>query len=628
MKTRACSRDGHFAQLGNPPHASGSLNLLKSLFLVTGLTGGLVAITPTLAQAEVLYSGVAAGDATDRSAILWTRTEDATTQQGVVSNLTAQVSTDPLFKSNLYFFNAATDPNRDYTLKLDVTGLRSGTRYYYRFQAPDGEVSPVGTFKTAPKKTEKVAVRFGFSGDANGQWRPYGSTKDFNQLNLDYFVFIGDTIYETKSAISPATTDPFANPTQALADYRRKYREQLEPVIPGGFPGLQTFFASKGNYTLLDNHELGNKQFDQGGAPAGTPAGKGVDATDPANDVNTTGTFINKTDGFKVLEQAYSDYQPIREKIIYPPNDPRADGTRQLYFAQSWGANCIFINVDDRSYRDIRLKTPLGADDTGSRADNPKRTILGPTELKWLKNTLLRAQAEGERWKIIAISSPIDEVGTDGGKSWFGGFRAERNELLKFITYNHIDNVVFLSTDDHQNRINELTYFADPANPNSRTRVPNAFIIVAGPIGADGPDVITDHSFSNIKSLADKLAADEEAKGIDPIGLDPKFPGLRNVFREGDPNADTLRQPIDFYSPDTFNYVTLDISADGNSLSVNSYGINSYAPDTYPEPDQVGPIRRILGFEIKKTPVPGYCSTRFNYEACRRNHLLDHLITR
>lgn len=265
-------------------------------------------ITAALAQAETLYNGVAAGDARDTSAIVWTRTEDADTHLGVVSNLTAQVSTDALFRSLPYSFNGATDPSRDYTLKINATGLKSGTRYYYRFQATDGALSPVGTFKTAPKKTKKVAVRFGFSGDADGQWRPYASTKDFSQLNLDYFVFLGDTIYETKSKFSDAASDPFDNPTQALTDYHRKYQEQFVPITPGGFPGLQTFFASQANYTLLDNHELGNKQFINGGAPTGTPPGKGVDATDPANDVNTTGTFINKTDGFKALEQAYSDY--------------------------------------------------------------------------------------------------------------------------------------------------------------------------------------------------------------------------------------------------------------------------------------------------------------------------------
>lgn len=550
-------------------------------------------------QQAVYYNGVAAGDATSDSAILWTRTTDVLTGQGISTHLTALISTDPFFQSVPFTVAGETNPNRDYTLKLDVTNLSSGTQYYYTFATDDGQLSQVGTFKTAPNPTEKTAVHFGFSGDADGQWRPYSSTQDFDKLNLDYFVWLGDTIYETKSAQSDVTADPFTNPEQALIDYHRKYREQLEPVTPDGFPGLQSFFASGGHYTLLDNHELGNKQFINGGAPTGTPAGKGVDGTDLANDVNRTDTFINKTDGFKALIQAYDDYQPIRETVISAPEDPRSDRTQQLYFAQQWGANSIFFNLDDRSYRDIRLKTAAGADDTGDRADNPDRTMLGKTQLHWFEDNLLDAQAKGVTWKIVAVSSPIDEGGEDSGKSWIGGYRSERNELLKFIGDNHIDNVVFLSTDDHQNRINELTYFADPSDPTSKTLLTNAFTIVAGPIGAGGPDKITDHSYSNIKSLTDKLVADQVAKGENPVGLDPNFPGLQNVFREGDPDADIVRQPVDFYSPDTFNYVTFDTSEDGSTLSVNLYGVDSYAANTFPEPDQVGSVRRILGFEVK-----------------------------
>jgi hypothetical protein len=225
--------------------------------------------------------------------------------------------------------------------------------------------------------------------------------------------------------------------------------------------------------------------------------------------------------------------------------------------------------------------------------------MLGKSQLNWLKQTLSDAQKNGVTWKIIAVSSPIDEVGGDGGKSWIGGYRAERNDLLKYIADNKIENVVFLSTDDHQNRVNELTYLANPNDPNSKTVLPKAFTIVGGTIGAGGPDTITDHSFSSLKASTDKLVADEIAKGINPIGLDPAYPGLQNLFREGDPNANTLRQPIDFYSPDTFNYVTLDISGDGKTLSVKNFGINSYAANTFPEPDQAGIARQILGFDIQ-----------------------------
>lgn len=578
------------------------LSFLSALTLMLWGTGGLAMFAPT-SRPTIAYSGVAAGDATTNSAILWTRTEDATTRKGIITNLTAQVSKTPNFQPIYRSFKGKTNPDRDYTLKLEATGLLSNTRYYYRFISHNGASTQIGKFKTAPKGTDKVAIKFGFSGDADGKWRPYGSTKSIPELNLDYFIFLGDTMYETKSKLSPATADPFTNSTQALADYRRKYRENLEPVALGDLSSLQPLYAAQGNYTLLDNHELGNKQFINGGAPAGTPLGKSADATKADFDVNTTNTFINKTEGFKALLQAYNDYQPVKEKVISTPDDLRTYQTQKLYFSQQWGANSIFINVDNRSYRDIRLKTATGADDTGIRADNQKRTMLGKTQFNWLKRTLKNAQNSGINWKLIAVSSPIDAGGEDNGKTWIGGYRFERNELLKFIADNGIKNVVFLSTDDHQNRVNELTYLTNFNDPKSLTPVPNTFTIVAGPIGAGGPDAITDHRFSNIKLLADKLVNTQISKGINPLGLDPKYPGLQNVFREDDTNANNLRQPVDFYSPDTFNYATLDITADGKMLKVNLYGINSYAADTFPSEQDVGSVRKVLGFEVKTDQV-------------------------
>ncbi len=560
-------------------------------------------------NAKPAFSGVAAGDATANSAILWTRTFDATTNQGISTNLKLEVSTDPNFTTFLSYAGT-TNPNRDYTLKVDATGLKSGTRYYYRFEATPGDFSAIGTFKTAPDPTAQVPVRFGFSGDADGLMRPYISTQNFPQLNLDYFVFLGDTIYETASNGSPAAGDAVANPTQALADYHRKYLENIQPVSKGGFASLETMFTSQGNYTVIDNHELGNKQLINGGAPSLLANTSGNGSNNSAYDANTTGTFINDTTGFKTLEQAYSDYEPIRERIISAPNDPRTDGTQQLYLAQQWGKNVIYVNTDTRSYRDVRLKQADGTtDDTGSRADNPNRTLLGATQLTWLKQTLLDAQKNGTTWKFVSVSDPIDQIGAigsgaDGGKSWIGGYRAERNDLLKFIADNGIKNVVFLATDDHQNRINELTYLDNINDPTSVKILPNALSIVDGPLGATGPDVITDHSFSNIKSLADTLAATQIAAKVNPIGLDPNFPGLKNVVREGDPNADTLRQPIDFYSPDTFNYTTFDISADGKTLNVNVQGINSYAKNTFPEPSAANPVRSLLSFSLDAALPP------------------------
>jgi phosphodiesterase/alkaline phosphatase D-like protein len=570
---------------------------------------------------SVNFTAVAAGDTTSHDVILWTRAFDPNHPQAV--NLVAEVSTDPSFNLINAVYLGRTDPSQDYTAKVDATGLQSGTLYYYRFLAGNGTASGVGKLKTAPDPTAAVGLHFGFSGDADGRWRPYDSTVNIADKNFDFFTFLGDTIYETASTGSPAAADPYLDPHQALIDYRRKYLEQLQPVNRNGFPGLQSFFAAQANYTLLDNHELGNLQFQNGGAPAGIPYGHGVDASDPIYDVNTTGTFINKTQGFQTLVQAFDNYQPVRQPILHDPSNPRRDGTQQMYFAQPWGANSIFYNLDDRSYRDIRLKTPSGADDTGPRADNPDRTMLDPHQLNWFEQSLLDTQAQGITWKFVAISSPIDQIGpiggsftvtnadgtysnveSDGGKSWMGGYRAERNNLLQFIADNHIDHVVFLTTDDHQVRINELGYFTTPGDQSTYTRVPGCFQILVGPLGAGGPDGITDHSFANIQSIADSFASQQEGFGVDPIGLDPSFPGLANVYREGDPKADLLRRPVDFYSPDTFNYAGLTVSPDGGTLTVSIYGIDSLAANTFPEPDQVGSERLILSFQVNSSTRP------------------------
>ena len=56
---------------------------------------------------------------------------------------------------------------------------------------------------------------------------------------------------------------------------------------------------------------------------------------------------------------------------------------------------------------------------------------------------------------------------------------------------------------------------------------------------------------------------------------------------------------MDFYSPDTFNYNTLDVSADGKTLTVKSVGINSTAQNSGLEYDSVNnPARQLFSFQV------------------------------
>jgi len=701
---------------------------IVTLVLVTGYM-----LKTTGADADITFLGVAAGDATTNDVAVWTRAKDEANPQPTAINV--QISRDPTFITGVTTLPAGTAGSpTDYTVKSNLGGLEPGTFYYYRFQTTNASVtSNVGKFKTAPNPTANVPVHFAFSGDCDGLIRPYALASQVPAKNLDFFMFDGDTEYETSASIGspavhstgnipdPTVLVPTATQSQLFDDFSRKYREQFLPVNVGGQNCLQPFFAGQGNYTAYDNHELGNKQYINGGAPAGgsvgsttgSPpfdflAGAGVDARDPANDVTPNDgsvPFMNKSGGFQTLQQVFENYQPISERgLINAPSDPRTNDTRQLYFAQQWGRNAIFINADCRSYRDIRMKTAANADETGSRADNPNRTMLGATQLAWLEQTLLDAEQTGTTWKFVNISDPIDQIGpiggsltlvnppttaeygtlgsitsivttgstnnmrtvtvtstvglvvgqgvsgtgvpanttisaintdgttfsinnnatiatgatlaltpapstyspvtSDGGKSWMGGYRAERNALLKFIADHHVQNVVFLATDDHQNRINELLY-----SPSGQTgiqasyvEVPYCLEIVCGPLGATGPDLISNHSFALVKKLADSIANAQIAQNLEPIGLGG-YHGLQNVRRLGDPHADRLRQPADFYSPDTFNYNVLDVSADGKILTVTSYGINSTVQNGFVEYDPFNnPERELFSFQIKRHP--------------------------
>lgn len=235
----------------------------------------------TCADASVSFLGVAAGDATTDDVTVWTRAKDESNPQPTAINV--QISRDPTFTSGVNTLLAGTaDAPTDYTVKTNVAGLESATLYYYRFQTLDASVtSNIGKFKTVPDAKAKVAVHFAFSGDCDGLIRPYALASQVPAKNLDFFMFDGDTEYETSASIgSPAvhSTGNIPDPTviaatatdsQLFDDFSRKYREQFLPVNVGGQNCLQPFFAGQGNYTAYDNHELGNKQYINGGAPAG-----------------------------------------------------------------------------------------------------------------------------------------------------------------------------------------------------------------------------------------------------------------------------------------------------------------------------------------------------------------------
>jgi hypothetical protein len=236
--------------------------------------------------------------------------------------------------------------------------------------------------------------------------------------------------------------------------------------------------------------------------------------------------------------------------------------------------------------------------------------MLGAPQLSWFENELKAAQSRGVSWKVVVISSPIAELGKayDGTKAWAAGYVCERNQVLKFIDDNAINNVVFLTTDNHYTMINNLSYNADPGDPSSPLLpARNAFEIITGPLGADVDPIDQTHNV-DVYGLslrdADRKVVDTwngdipdskgntsglGQEGFDPIGLEASFPGLvaGSVVAAGMPAGDVIAG--DFVSFRSFTYSVLRFER--GSLAVRVMGIpavldpiqlyNSAADQTY-----------------------------------------------
>jgi phosphodiesterase/alkaline phosphatase D-like protein len=539
------------------------------LILLVALLG----LAPAARQEAVGFSlGVACGEMAADSVVLWTRPDRPTT-------LFAEIDDRPDFTTARRVGPFETRPADDLTVHAVVDGLAAGTRYHYRFQAADGARSETGTCRTAYAPNVAAPLAFAFSGDTDWIWRPFPLLRALNRESLDFFVFLGDLIYEWTDDAADFAARPVA---ETLDEYRAIYRRtRTSRAEDPSLAFLRDTYARFGQYSVFDNHETGLSRADPSAprySQGGAPAGDGMHA------------FVNQTPGFVDRIRAYADYQPIRARQVEDTGDPRLDGTGRYYYAQQWGRDAVLIVADDRSYRDAELAS---ADDPA--ADSPDRTILGRPQLAWLEETLRAAQARGTTWKLVVISSPIQELGRaaevgvdlDLPKTWAGGYRAERNRLLRFIAEEGIDNVVFLTTDYHFTQVNNLRYQARHGDPTS-SRLPagNAWEIIAGPLGAfpvlppvgaplegrtgrAADHVIVDTFNGDVPSTIPAFRGLRPA-GLDPVGLEPDFPGLvveRLFSADGPPG---VWEPAAFASYNSFTYAVLSI--DGPLLTVRVVG--------------------------------------------------------
>lgn len=141
------------------------------------------------------HHGVASGDPLHDRVILWTRISDAF-EATLVSWM---VATDPELSSVVRTNGDGVDnqplyasAERDYTFKLDVSGLQPGTTYFYQFRVGD-VASPIGRTRTAP--VDALQLRFAVASCAKYHQAYWHAYRDIAaRSDLDLVLHCGDYI--------------------------------------------------------------------------------------------------------------------------------------------------------------------------------------------------------------------------------------------------------------------------------------------------------------------------------------------------------------------------------------------------------------------------------------------------
>jgi len=115
------------------------------------------------------------------------------------------------------------------------------------------------------------------------------------------------------------------------------------------------------------------------------------------------------------------------------------DGDPGIYFKQSYGGVDFFFT--DGRYHRSPSKAP----------DGPGKTMLGATQLRWLKDELKRSKAV---FKVLVSGGGWSSAeAADGGDSW-AVYQRERDEIFDFIRDQNIEGVFCISGDSHMGELN------------------------------------------------------------------------------------------------------------------------------------------------------------------------------
>lgn len=403
---------------------SGTVDLVMDCTRRGALAAGTITAAACSASAAapadaVFQHGVASGDPLPDAVVIWTRASprDPGSRQDVTVDWI--VARDPGLKRPVRRGRSTASAARDWTVKVDVTGLRPGQTLHYGFKA-GGESSPVGRTATAPRPDADVAsLKVAVVSCSNypaGWFNAYRSIA--SRGDVDLVLHLGDYIYEYGAggyatqwgATVGRVPDP-PHEIKTLDDYRRRFAQYRSD------PDLQSAHACAPWLVTWDDHETSNDAWKDG-----------AENHDSARE----GAWSDRK---AAALRAYYEWMPIRDPVPGAPFEAinrafqwgrlvtvamletrllgRAeplDFEKHLGFAPfdiSSGTPVPLTDparlaaLDPRNPPDgVRMLPDLAAFNRDKLGD-PNRQMLGVAQERWLKSVLDSSTGRGVKWQLL-----------------------------------------------------------------------------------------------------------------------------------------------------------------------------------------------------------------------------------
>jgi alkaline phosphatase D len=385
----------------------------------------------TAGGADPFCLGVASGMPRPDSVVLWTRLAPRPHEPGgglpdAALPVRWELAEDERFSRGLRTGTFVALPEHAHCVHVEVAGLPSDSRYFYRFMVGDA-VSPVGRTRTAPAPEADVAgLRIALASCQHFEQGAFAAHREIAARDLDFVLFVGDYIYESTNPRFRIRSHE-ASPPQTLDGYRARHATYKLDA------DLRAAHAAHPWVLTWDDHEVENDY-------AGDASRSEADA----------GAFLRRR---AAAYKAYFEHLPVS-----PAMAPHGAAMR-IHERFSWGRLAELWTLDARQYRSVQACGEPGR--AGGRLvsgscdgiDGGLRTVLGTAQEAWVANGLAHSE---RRWKILAQGSQLSPGGVDTpvGRRIFSdgwdGYPAARDRLLQAMSQARSGGVLHLGGDVHR----------------------------------------------------------------------------------------------------------------------------------------------------------------------------------